>query len=159
MRRNAHVNLTPSCFASANDSMINRKQRHRKQCEMRDGGGVSHSHWAWWKHTWSRSHTLTWWRGVSTHEILNILKVDSLMPTVIHQDFFFFSHKSHSCHLSLWLLFQNCSERNGILYQLQLSMQKTAARLRLACHGSGLISPCLYLCSFSQRGRSGNHEI
>lgn len=72
---------------------------------------------------------------------------------------FFFSYKSHSCHLSLWLLLPNCSERNGILYQLQLSMQKTADRLWLACHGSGLISPCLYLCLFSQRGRSGNHEI
>lgn len=36
-------NLTPSHFGEANDSMINRKQRHRKQCEMRDGSSVYQS--------------------------------------------------------------------------------------------------------------------
>lgn len=36
-------NLTPSHFGEANDSKINRKQRHRKQCETRDDSGVYQS--------------------------------------------------------------------------------------------------------------------
>lgn len=35
--------LTPSHFGEANDSKINRKQRHRKQCETRDERGIYHS--------------------------------------------------------------------------------------------------------------------
>lgn len=35
--------LTPSHFGEANDSKINRKQRHRKQCETRDTRGIYHS--------------------------------------------------------------------------------------------------------------------
>lgn len=35
--------LTPSHFGETNDSKINRKQRHRKQCETRDDGGVYQS--------------------------------------------------------------------------------------------------------------------
>lgn len=37
-------NLTPSHLSEANDSKINRKQRHRKQSETRDDSGVYQSH-------------------------------------------------------------------------------------------------------------------
>lgn len=36
-------NLTPSHLSEANDSKINRKQRHRKQCETRDDSGAYQS--------------------------------------------------------------------------------------------------------------------
>lgn len=79
-------NLTPSHFGEANDSMINRKQRHRKQCEMRDGSGVYQSRWARWKHTGSHdqlAHTLPcWWSGF-IHEI----QVNSSIPTIIRPAF------------------------------------------------------------------------
>lgn len=48
-------NLTPSHFGEANDSKINRKQRHRKHCETRDDSGVYQSSRARWKH--SHTHT------------------------------------------------------------------------------------------------------
>lgn len=117
-------NLTPSHFGEANDSMINRKQRHRKQCEMRDGSGVYQSHWARWKHTGSHAqlaHTLPcWWSGF-IHEI----QVNSSIPTIICPAFL----QSQFCDC----VFPKWSEKRSVLYRLLLSQQRTTAR-SCKCH-------------------------
>lgn len=112
-------NLTPSHFGEANDSMINRKQRHRKQCEMRDGSGVYQSHWARWKHTGSHAqlaHMLPcWWSGF-IHEI----QVNSSIPTIICPAFL----QSQLCDC----VFPKWSEKRSVLYRLLLSQPRTTAR-------------------------------
>lgn len=52
--------LTQSHFGETNDSKINRKQRHRKQCETRDDiDGVFLSNRVRWAHTGTHKETLT----------------------------------------------------------------------------------------------------
>lgn len=164
-------NLTPSHFGEANDSKINRKQRHRKHCETRDDSGVYQSSRARWKHTHTRHRPSRHLQGsyflrlqavrviskfcmIDECQQLFVKRLESPyllsgVPKVIQKK------KKEKCPLCWTIPAPTFPTRE----QLPNHASPTATSLWFACHGSSLISPCLYLCLYNRRGRSGNHEI
>lgn len=69
--------LAPSHFGKTNDSKINRKQRHRKQCETRDDGGVSIRARECDDHTQAHVRQTRLYAGVSIHLIKAVQSADS----------------------------------------------------------------------------------
>lgn len=61
--KNHKDHLTHSHFDETNDSMINRKQRHRKQCETRDDSGVYQSNVSTHTHTTNTYLDFSLFRG------------------------------------------------------------------------------------------------
>lgn len=166
--------LTPSHFGEANNSKINRKQRHRKQCETRDTRGIYHSNRA--NNTDIQPcglFTLVFiCKGLRVILYISsflkcrkkiipersapalILSVEKLLKkNNTHCSVYSMSSVPRKievpCVINSQPLHFPTKGLKKYLRELTDHVSPAATNLWFACHSDSLISPCLYLCLYN----------